>query len=301
MILQIFRSIIILISCFYAVATLGGTSGTAAFLKITPDARSAALGETGASDSRGAFTVLHNPALMSYTETSSASFAYTDWLLDLTMQSGAILFKKPKYALGLSFTVFNTPDIELRTLPSDEPTETFNAHDLAAGVSFSYRLGTRLAVGFTGKYLYQQIYVEDASGFAADLGAAYRFPAAGLTFGAAIRNIGEMAALQKQKPTLPTNVVFGASKIILKHGDFGLSGTVDGRVYVEDDTQFHVGVETFWRQHLFLRGGYQTGSELRAFSGGTGLAWDRFAFDYAYQPLAEDFGASHRIAFNLQF
>jgi hypothetical protein len=301
MILKTFRYFVILIGCFSAATAQSGTSGPLAFLKISPDARSAALGETGLSDSRGAFTLLHNPALMSYTERSAASFAYTDWLLDLTMQSGAILFKKPGYALGLSFTVLNTPDIELRTLPSDEPIETFSAHDLAAGVSFSYRLGTRLALGLTGKYLYQQIYVDDASGFAADLGIAYRFPVAGLTFGAAICNVGEMAALQQKKPTLPASVAFGAAGTILKRGDFGLQGTADARTYLEDDTRFHVGVEAYWQEHLFLRGGYQTGSELRTISGGAGLAWDRFTFDYAYQPLAEDFGAGHRIAFSLQF
>ncbi len=299
--LKFLRYILVLIAFFIAAVAQSGTSGALAFLKISPDARSAALGETGVSDSRGAFTAFHNPALMGFAEKSAASFAYTDWLLDLTMQSGAILIQKPRYALGVSFSVFNTPDIELRTLPSDKPIETFSAHDLSAGISLSYLWGTRFALGLTGKYLYQQIYVQDASGVAADLGIAYRFPVAGLTIGAALRNVGEMAALQHEKPTVPTSAALGVSGTFIQRGDFGLQGTADGCIYLEGDTRFHVGLEAFWREHLFLRGGYQTGSELRAFSGGAGLAWDRFAFDYAYQPLAEDFGAGHRISFSIQF
>jgi len=243
----------------------------------------------------------HNPALLAFSDGSQAAFAYSDWLLDLTIQSGSLLFSYGHYAVGLSFNVFNTPDIERRVLPADDPIETFSAHDLAAGISFAYRFGDKLALGLTSRYLHQQIYTEEASGMGLDLGIAYRLKSPGITLAAAVRNIGEMGPLKEEKSPLPMNVAFGADGILFTQGDFGLRGLGDLQYFPDDDFRVHAGFEGFWQEHLFLRGGYQTGSELRSFSGGCGLAWKRYRFDYAYQPFAEDFEASHRFTLSLDF
>ena len=288
--------------CLFLVsAAYAETPGSLPLLKVAPDARSSALGEAGAAGSKGAMAAFHNPALLAFAEESQAAFAYSDWLLDMTMQSGALLFSYGKYSVGLSFNAFTTPDIERRVLPSDEPIETFSAHDVAAGLSFAYRLSGNLSLGLTARFIQQQIYVEEASGGSADLGAVYRLNAPDITLAAAVLNLGAMGSLDEERSPLPGNAVVGIDGLIFRRDDFGLRGLGDAQYFFDDDIRAHMGLEVSWQDHLFLRAGYQTGSESRSFSGGAGLAWNRYAFDYAYQPLAEDFEAAHRFAFSLNF
>lgn len=277
------------------------TPGSLPLLKIAPDARSAALGESGIAGSSGAMAAFHNPALLAFADRSQAAFAYTDWLLDLSIQSGALLFNYSRVSVALSFNAFTTPNIEMRVLPSDNPIDKFDAHDLAAGISLAYQFQENLALGITGRFLYQQIYVDEASGSGFDFGVAYKINPWEITLAGAVRNVGRMGALQQERTPLPTTAGLGLSGLILRNGDFGINGQADAQYYFDDDSRLRAGLEGFWQEHFFLRAGYQTGSELRTFSGGAGVAWNRFAFDYAYQPLAEDFGSTHRFTLGIFF
>ncbi len=286
---------------FLATSAQSENSGSFPLLKLAPDARSSALGEAGIAGAAGAMAAFHNPALLAFADQSQAAFAYTDWMLDLYIQSGALLLHYPSLSVGLSFGVFTTPGIERRDLPADNPIETFAAHDMATGLSVSYCMRPNFSLGITGRFLFQQIYVEDASGAGLDLGAAYHFRSSGIKLAAVLRNVGKMGSLQEEKSPLPASAGLGAEGQIIRGGDFGLTGLADAQFYFDDDLRFHAGLEGNWKEHLYLRGGYQTGSELRSFSGGAGLNWNRYAFDYAYQPLAEDFGASHRFTLSINF
>ncbi|RJP74147.1 MAG: hypothetical protein C4524_13230 [Candidatus Zixiibacteriota bacterium] len=277
------------------------TGGSLPSLKMAPDARSAALGEAGTAGARGAMAAFHNPALLSFSDRNQAAFAYTDWLLDLSLQTGALLLRQSDWTVGLSFNVFSVPDLEQRMLPSDDPLGLFDAHDLAAGLSLAYQVTDRLSLGATGRYVYQQIYVENASGFSGDFGAAWKPRGVDLTVAAALRNVGRMEPLQQERSPLPTSANLGLAGLILQGPDFALRGLADGQYLFDDDLRLHAGLEAAWKELFFLRAGYQTGSELRSLSGGAGLQWKRFGFDYAYQPLAEDFGSSHRVALSVNF
>jgi hypothetical protein len=291
---------LVLICIFISTGVQAETSGSFPLLKIAPDARSVALGEAGVAGSEGAMAAFHNPALLPWIDGSQAAFGYSDWLLDLNIQTAAMLFSYGNFAVGLSVNAFNVPDIERRVLPSDEPIETFSAHDFAGGMSLAYRFDN-FSLGVTGRWIHELIYVDEANGFSTDFGAAYRLESWGVTFGAAVRNIGSMEALDEEKSPLPQNAAFGLSGRIFTANDMGLNGLADVKHLFDDDTRLHAGIEGFWKEHVFLRLGYQTGSELRTVSGGVGLGWDRFKFDYAYQPLSEDFEASHRFGFSINF
>jgi hypothetical protein len=296
-------SLVIFFFSIMVVASLGyaENSGSLPLLKMAPDARSVAMGESGVAGSENAFAAFHNPALLGYSTHSQASFAYSDWLLDLSLQSAALQFDYKQMDVALSFNVFNTPGIEKRVLPSDDPLATFSAHDLATGLSLAYLYNEHLSFGVTGRYLYQQIDVNNASGWSTDLGLAYRLDFHRLTIAVAGRNFGEMNALISQSAPLPKDISFGISGEPAKLENFTIVGQLDGQYLLDDDLRFHAGIELGWQNHVFLRAGYQTGSEIRTVSGGLGLAWQRFHFDYAYQPLQEGFQASHRFAFSLDF
>ncbi len=296
-------SILVLSAALFLAAgvTEAETSGSLPLLKLAPDARSAALGEAGVAGSRGAMASFHNPALPAYAEESQAAFTYSDWILDITVQTAAFLFRHETVSWGLNVISFSVPGLERRDLPSDEPIETFSAHDVVGGLNFAVRASERLVLGVNARYIYQQIYVDEAFGMAGDLGAAYRLDFMDITVAAAVRNLGRMQALEEENTPLPENAAAGISGTLYRSGDFGLAGMGDAQYYFNDDLRFHAGLEGSWKDHLFLRLGYQTGSELRTVSGGLGISWKRFGFDYAYQPLAEDFNAAHRFGFRLNF
>jgi hypothetical protein len=293
--------VLILVLSAVSLLSRAETSGSLASLKISPDARSAALGETGVAGSSGAMTLFHNPALTGFAVSSQASFGYTNWLLDLSVQTGSLLLHYDKFNIGLSFNVFTEPGIQQRNLPSDNPLATFSAHDMTAGLSLGIPLKYNLSVGVTGHFVYQKIYNDDASGVAADFGLAWRQPKLGWTIAACVRNAGKMGTLQQEASPLPTSADLGMAGIVFRSGDLGLRAVGEGQYYFDDDLRLKAGLEGFWKEIIFLRAGYQTGSELRTFSGGAGIAWKRYSFDYAYQPLAEDFGASHRFTVGVNF
>jgi hypothetical protein len=284
-----------------SIASHAETPGSLASLKISPDARSVALGETGVAGSNGAMSLFHNPALSGFAKTSQASFGYTNWLLDLSIQTGALLLHYNKVNVGLSFNVFTVPGIQQRNLPSDNPLTTFAAHDMTAGLSLALPIGYNLSLGATGHFVYQKIYNDDASGIAGDIGLAWKAPVPGWTVAACVRNAGKMGTLQQEASLLPTSADLGMAWDVFRSGEVGLRVAGEGQYYFHDDLRFKGGLEGFWKEIIFLRAGYQTGSELRTFSGGAGVAWKRYSFDYAYQPLAEDFGASHRFTLGVNF
>jgi hypothetical protein len=292
-----------LISTLFVIACTAHTEtlGSLASLKVSPDARSVAMGETGAASAKGAMALFHNPALIGFANQSQAAFGYTDWLLDLSVQTGSLLLHYNKVNIGLSFNVFNIPGIQQRDLPSDDPLATFQAHDLTAGLSVGYALRNNLTFGVTGRFVYQQIYNEDAPGIAADVGLAWKHPKLDWTIAACVRNAGKMGNLQQESSPLPTSADVGMAWIVTHVGDFALHVAGEAQIYFEDDVRYKGGLEGSWKNTIYLRTGYQTGSELKTISGGLGLAWKRYSFDYAYQPLAEDFGASHRITVGVNF
>ncbi|MFH1862669.1 MAG: PorV/PorQ family protein [bacterium] len=284
-----------------SIASYAESSGSLPLLRIAPDARSVSLGESGIASAKGALAAFHNPALLPFSERSQAAFAYSDWLLDLSIQSGAVLFDYKRFSVALSFNVFNTPNLERRTVPADEPIGTFDAHDLTFGLSAAFPIWRNLTTGLTVRYIFQQIYVEEAAGFCGDAGIAWRIQPLDITLAAVVKNVGEMQDLQGEASPLPLIAGMGIQGTVLHKDDFTLGATADLHTLRDSDARLHGGVELDWKKLLTLRGGYQTGSELRSFSGGVGLSWKVFAFDYAYQPLAEDFNESHRFTLIFNF
>ena len=168
--------------------------GTAAapFLEIGTGARATAMG--------GAFTSIADDPTALYWNTAGIAripginfgFYYADWLANLEFSNfAAVASLGGLGGVGAYVTYLNYGDQPVRTIAFPEGTgELYGANDLAMGLAVALNLTDRFSIGLGGKYIHQQIWNEQASGFAMDLGALYNTPLEGLQLGGSISNFG---------------------------------------------------------------------------------------------------------------
>ena len=134
-----------------------------------------------------------------------------------------------------------------------------------------------LSIGFTGKYLYQKIYIDESSGYAADCGVLWN----GGSWKAAVvcTNFGTLSAMRQEAGDLPTALQAGGS----------YNATYSSNLIVADN-HVRLGIESVYDRVLSFRLGYQTGYETQNISAGVGIVCSFVRLDYAYVPFLLDFG-----------
>ncbi len=188
----------------------------------------------------------------------------------------------------------------MREIPGESIGE-FTAQNLSIGLSLGYKMNENLSIGMTGKFLFEKIYIDNASGIALDLGGLYVKDK--LSLGLVLSNLGSMSDLKNQATKLPSAVRLGGSY------NFDLTGIsskltvgVDG-YKVFDGGKFHAntGAELLYKDFLALRVGYQSGYENKSISAGIGLKYKAFSLDYAFVPYKYSLGSSHTITVGTNF
>ncbi|MBI2427751.1 MAG: PorV/PorQ family protein, partial [Ignavibacteriales bacterium] len=198
------------------------------------------------------------------------------------------------------FSALNTSvgGIEIRTKPG--PAEaTFDSQNFSLGLSAAYSIDDNIAIGLTGKFLYEKIFVDEASGYGFDIGGLYRY-SDDLSFGASIANIGSMNVLRQQATELPTIVRIGSAYRYPLLENISLTGAADIVKTINDDyTHIHIGVESTYDNLLSVRAGYKTGYDQYSVSTGFGVLYGIVRFDYAFVPFTGGFNSTH--TFSLSF
>ena len=259
------------------------------------------MGDAVTATVQGAAATYYNPAgtvvTCSSCGTTQLLFTHKEWIQDTRMEFlGASVRIGPTQAIGISINTMTTSGIEIRTRPG--PAEgTFTARDFSLGVSYARMMSEDLRLGATAKFLYEKILVDEANGFALDLGGQYVTPFDGLSVGVLIANLGSMNDFRSGKMTLPALARVGpayslpvttAQGIVTVEADFE-------RVFPEKRSYVNIGGELAFQSLVAARAGYQFGSDGRGFSAGLGLRYGVFMLDYAYAPISQDLGNTHTI------
>jgi hypothetical protein len=281
-----------------------GQSGMA-FLKLGISGRGTAMADAGSAIASGAAATYYNPAGLTgqsvLPEASQLMFMHREWIQDTRMEYlGTSVALGEDNALGAAINTTTVSDIEIRTRPG--PADgTFTSRELSFGLSFAHRFSPDLRVGVTGKFLYQKIFVDEGSGYAADLGAIWQSPLDSLTIGAALCNIGSMGALRSEKITLPALFRFGPA-YTFRLGENQMGATVAAdfvRIFPEQRNYLNTGAELRFNDMFAARGGYQFGSDGRGLTLGVGIAYGILVLDYAYAKLSSDLGDAHTLSLAL--
>jgi hypothetical protein len=195
-------------------------------LTLSPDARSAALGEAGVALSPDANAAYYNAGKLGFVPNSySFSPSYTPWLRSLSPRGGLAYFSgyarlSPRSTLAASLLYFN-PFGTPRNTPGQ-----WNGHESAVSVSYGQALNEHLGLGATVRYIRSTLTGNNLGGSnapthaaAIDLGVYYHKQ---VTVGARQYTLGLGASLSnagsRMRDTaatlvdiLPTNLKIGTA------------------------------------------------------------------------------------------
>ncbi len=205
------------------------------FMRITPDARSGAMGDVGVALRPDANTLHFNAANWAFSEENSGlSFTYTPWLQNLNLNDIFLLYLTGYYKLndnqvvGGGIRYFSLGEIPFTdniggSLGIGRPQE----FDIT--VAYARKLGDKLSASLSGKYISSNLAsglqvngqdISTATSVAADIGINYRTKTTFSGYkgewshGLSLTNLGSKVSYIKSsniRDVIPTNLALGTA------------------------------------------------------------------------------------------
>lgn len=281
------------------------TEAGLAFLKLPVDARSAAMGEAATAAARDASAAYWNPALLAGNSSKSLVLMHNAYLADIAQEFVAFQFAAGKNNLAVSLNLINIPGIDIRgERPTEQPAGKTEAINLAAALSYARSVKNNWSVGLSLKYLYEKYYLEDAGGYAIDLGIVksnlFNKP---LTLGVTLQNLGKMSPLQNEATKLPLLLRGGLlyqTPFILFDKPVQTTFDVDYLVH-DNQLRLHTGLQVSLLKNLDGRAGLLQDSDHLRYSLGFGLNYKQYQLSYAFSPYPYNLGYAHRFSLHWSF
>ncbi len=280
--------------------TVGGFAAAddgLALMKVEHGARPAGMGAAFVSITDDPNGVLYNPASIVSLEGFAASFGHTSYWENVRLESGFFaksLSRRVFLHGGIRFAVID--EIEQRIFPTEEPESFFDAHDISFKSGVSYRVSSKISVGFAAGWFVEKIEAWRGSAFNADLGFLAT-PKDNINVGASVTNLGGDFHLSKsgaegsREISLPITYTVGGSYRYDRY-----LGAAD-LVISDDKFHLHLGAEAALHQLFSLRSGYMINYDSKNFTAGASFTKRNISVDYAFVPYSNDLGTSH--LFNL--
>ena len=245
------------------------------FLKISPSARAAGMGDAFTAIADDVTTIFYNPAGLTNLDKFVFNFNHTDWIVNSSIISGAIA--KPfgrNGAIGLSIVKFDTEDFEETTVLDPEGTgRMIDAGDVALALAYAIQLTDNLSFGFKGQYLEEKIDIDKATAITADFSTYYRTGFRDLTLAMIMKNFGPEAKFLSDKFKLPLyfKVNTAMSLIGSKGSPFQWLVSVESAFATDYRDRYHLGTEMWIADMIALRGGYKFYYDTEDWTIGAGL------------------------------
>lgn len=267
-----------------------GTTGMS-FLRITPSAHIASLGGGSSAFLTGPSSVWSNPSLIAFQKERSVHFNHIEWVEGIRQEFASFSTNEKIGSLGLSVQLVDSGDIELRgDYPSPEPQGTYSIKNIAFSLSYAVKIIDNIAVGLTGKKIYEKVSMETAGGYAVDAGIYVKTPLDGLSIAAAMRNYGRMGKLKNDRSKLPSDIILGCLYQGIVPGierSFLVVGDILLPKYGDSGARIGAELEAF--EHFALRIGFRNDSDLENVSFGIGFKMGMFSTDVSYTPMEKGF------------
>ncbi len=217
------------------------------FLRISPDARSGAMGETGIATSPDAYSGYWNLGKTPFaTEKFAIGATYTPWLNDLDLKDVYIASLGGYYkiddmqAINLDFKYFSLGNIQF-TDQSGNQLNNFRPREYNIGIGYSRKLGEKSGLGVGVKYISSDLAggtvngtsYQKGSSVAGDLHFFHTGTGAdgtGFNYGVTLSNLGAKVGYtdnDNDKDFIPANLGLGASYTKAFDADNKLTFAVD--------------------------------------------------------------------------
>jgi hypothetical protein len=272
------------------------------FLKLGVGARPASIGEAYVSVVADASATFWNPAGLLRIESNDVMGAHHEWIQDLRHEFVSYGAHRGRHGFGISFIGLYTDDIEGRD-ETGAVTGHFGYSNSSFSGSYAFQVTETLGLGATARYVRESLVATTAgdlslSGFAFDFGATWRTPVTGVMTGATVRHLGSTMSYDfegAQDFDLPTALQVGVSyeRSDLRNGNLTVAADFLGTR--GEDASFRFGAEYAYLGQFLLGAGYKTGLDVEDVSFGVGYD-KRIRVHYAFTPISNDLGSSHRIS-----
>jgi hypothetical protein len=267
------------------------------FLKIGVDARASALGDAYVAVADDAGATYWNPAGLLGIESHDVMGMHHEWIQDLRHEFAAFGMHRGRHAGGLSFLGLYTEDIQRR---DDTGAEAgfFGYSDVAVSGSYAFQVTGDLGLGGTVRYMRQSIDDETLSGLGFDVGGTWRTPVEGVTAGATLRHLGSRLSYDFDGAgsfDLPSTLQAGLAYRRPNLAGGGLLLAADMLAASGDDASLRFGAEYTLRRQFSMGAGYKAGLDNEDVSFGVGY-FNKIRVNYAFTPVYNDLGNSHRVS-----
>lgn len=312
-----------------------GTS-MANFLKIGVGSRATAMGDAYVALADDASSAFWNPGGLALVTKNEAMFQSTNWIANTNLYYLSVALPFGDWGtFGANVYSFSSGDMEETTVNQPDGTgRLFSASNFSLGISYAKSFTEQFSVGFSVKYISENLSRESASAIAFDIGSVFKTEIlGGMRIGLALSNLGGSmkldgpdlnvshdintglptnkfvnASLATQEWQLPLLFRVGLGTYVLKNERTSLSIEAafnDSRDYA---TRYNVGSEfimaVIGEQKIALRVGYLGNTDEAGLTAGAGLvvalAGFDFKLDYAYADMNR-LGYAHRYTLSVLF
>ncbi len=211
------------------------------FLRISPDARGAGMGDAGVASPADVHSIYWNPAKLAFVpEGKGLSFSYAPWLqkmapnMWISQVTGFFTLPDGRQSLGASLVYFNQGTIYLKD-NTGQGAGSFSPREVAFTTTYSRRLGERFSLAANLRYVYSNLFGameygltgDPGHGLAGDVGAffqtdpeTYRNQSFNLALGASLSNLGTQMNYGAGRYFMPTTLRLGTG-LTYRFGEHG--------------------------------------------------------------------------------
>jgi len=274
-------------------------TNSAVFLRINSSARTAALGGLGTAIYGDVSNTEQNPASLYWIDQREIVVSHNEWFEGIRSEYMAYAYP---FRDDLIFAVsgkYLYIDGMNKTDSSGNLLGKFSSNDSVYTITLTKRLNDNIGIGASTKFIKQVIDSSGGSVVAGDVGVIYNVEDR-MSFGAAIRNVGDSLAIHKEAFPLPLTYSVGSAYYFDSNLNLGLD--IDKEINC--DTIYKFGADYFLLENINLRLGYSHTSATYANPGITfGLGFNmsyKVYIDYAFVPYG-DLGDTHRFSLKYVF
>ncbi len=279
-----------------SIALSQGTSRGVASLKLPITPFSGSTGESFVADPTALQSILVNPANIASHESYGVMFSHTEWIQDV--HTDFLSIAAPFRYGNLSLSIGNT-SVDDIPIHGDQPGPalgSFNSPSTSFQLTYGLKLSENISLGIAPKYLYEKIFVDEATGWGIDIGTLYMPPVEGLTLGFALTNLGSLYAFRNERTDLPSQLRLGGTYLFsFDEFAFRTAAAFSSELGISVN-HISIGTEIMYHESVTCRVGYKTGYEYRDFSAGFGFRYTIITVDYAFLPSSSQMGTAHIIS-----